>query len=159
MEKPRNNTAVMEPDNAVEDSFRRATFKLALSVRGMVEAAKALGSATRVPPVALDDIVYAMEMLDDLFLPRVTKAGENVSTEAPFTVEDIRIRLAHLARRILDAPAKDWSLPVQPKHGKMSWAARDCTECVAKATERCRTLSGEFMEKPHPERKTIAEQA
>lgn len=53
----------------------------------------------------------------------------------------------------------DLSAPVQPRNGKMLWAGVDCPACPSKASQRCQKDDGGFVEKPHKERKTLAEQA
>jgi hypothetical protein len=52
----------------------------------------------------------------------------------------------------------DLSAPVVSKNGKMLWAGVDCPSCPSKATQRCQKDGGGFIEKPHPQRKSIAEQ-
>jgi len=54
----------------------------------------------------------------------------------------------------------DLSAPVYPKGGRMLWAGVDCPVCPSVAGQRCQkdeTAFGTFIEKPHPERKTVSE--
>ena len=159
----------------VEDSFRRATFNWALSTMKMVEVSQAVCDSTKVPRAALADIEHAKTLLDSMFIPRVTK-GNTGGEECAVSSGDLRDAAADLISRItappvvvseippLPAPSNmfkgvDLSAPVHSKGSKMLWADHDCTVCPSKASQRCQKSSGEFLEKPHPQRKNISEGA
>ena len=132
-----------------EDTFRRATFNWAVYTKRMVESSRTLTPTTKVSPAALADIAHARNMLDELFVPRVTAAGEMVSQEAPLTAEDLqqtvdgvaeRASVSVPAQRVPDDQARpgvrviyasqDWSAPVWPKTSnagpRMSPASDQC---------------------------------
>ncbi len=184
--QPHNSTAV-DPDEGirVEDVFRRTTFGWAVATMRMVESSKALGSHTKVARSALKDIEHARDLLDGLFVPTDVKLPGFAEDEKPITAGEVKESVFNLATRAgissaesapksgqvrmmvgVDPPkpqsahrgAADWSAPVYPKNGKALWAGVDCPSCSAKASQRCR-FNDTFIEKPHAERKRIAEVA
>lgn len=170
-----DNATNLESDDGarVEDSFRRAAFNWAIATKRLAESSAALGVNTRVPYAALVDIEYARDNLDGLFIPKVAKVPAG-STEKPtnITAESVRNCVSGLATRMVTLPvgesskpkakvhhSTDLSAPVHSKNGKMLWADVHCPACPSMANQRCQRDDGAFLEKPHPQRKSISEQA
>lgn len=97
-----------------------------------------LGSWSEPPPVEIDH------------------AGQVPMTSAP-EPRPVRRESKPLSRSPKKHSGADLSAPVHPKGGKMLWAGIDCPTCTAVATERCKKSDDAPMEKPHNERKTMAD--
>lgn len=175
-----NETSLDTEEGArVDDLFRRATFGWAVATKRLVESSAHLPKNARVAPTALEDLEWASALLDGLFVPSAVKPpgikeGRRMATASMVKdsvsafaqraissgplVEPIRIK-AEPPPRANSHRQLDLSAPVQPKNGKMLWAGIDCSVCSAKATQRCHRDDGVLMEKPHAERKSMAETA
>lgn len=206
VEQP-SNLISLDPDDGarVEDHFRRATFGWAVATKRMVESSAHLTRTTRVPPTALEDIEWAKDLLDTLFVPDRVKPPGLPEGHEPVTATEVQESVSKLSWRMTDwaaiqehvdniveappilrtpppkepqpisiAPTKGrgplvnmnekadpspWNAPVWPKGDKMLWAGLDCPSCSSVAGQRCQRADGAFMEKPHRDRKSLAEAA
>lgn len=170
LSQPNNATAHERDDDGVraEDSFRRAAFLFARAAEKLAASSTILGPNTKVAHSALVDIKHARDILDKLFMPAALKASPAFAdTFDNFTADVVRKSVSSLAKRIEATTDEvrtikynrgaDLSAPVRPKQGKMLWAGVDCPVCPSIAGQRCRKEDGTFSEKPHPQRKSIAE--
>jgi hypothetical protein len=76
---------------------------------------------------------------------------------APPIVRHHQVRKTPFNARV-ERRGVDLSAPVYSSGGKMLWAGVDCPACPSKASQRCQKDDGGFIEKPHKERKALAEQ-
>jgi len=168
-EQQNSSAAVLDDDGVgrIEDAFRKATFDWVRTTKKMVDVASCLGKNTRVAQAALADVEHARDMLDSLYLPLGTKSPAAASDgKAQITVAEVQESVSRLAHRLMVLPpemdvqiiAPRWSEPVHPNNGKMQWAGVDCPKCPSKASQRCQKDDGGFVEKPHKERKELADQ-
>lgn len=175
-----NDVDILRSDDgvgSVEDLFRRASFHWAVSTKRLVESSAALGKNTRVAYSALADIAYARDLLSKLHLPLVAKAPDRHSSNVDsLTAESVLGCVADLVARaeIVSVPVStlskrkrnpkdhsgaDLTAPVWPKNGKMLWSGVDCPMFPSVAGERCRKENGDFIEKPHHQRKPVVSKA
>lgn len=149
--------------------FRRAAFGWAQSTKKLVESSAALGLNTKVAHAALEDIEYARDLLDGLFMPKASKVpATSTERQNSLTAKEVQACVSDLVARVVTVSAcaadkpkvrrgVDLSAPVYPREGKTLWAGIDCSVCPSKATKRCQNKDGTFREKPHPQRKVQAE--
>lgn len=172
-----HSVTTLEHDDGsrAEDLFRRAAFSFASAAKKLADSSVGLGSNTKVAYAALVDIEYARDALDNLFMPKVSKAPADATDRATsLTAQSVRESVSGLAERISSSSLRvvpepedvaapqshrgiDLGAPVYPKAGKMLWAGIDCSVCPSKASQRCQRNDGSSMEKPHSQRKVQAE--
>lgn len=134
-----------------------------------------MGKNKPVALSALADIEYARDLLDTLCIPSTVKS---VVDKPLITADEVKESVSNLIARVVAMPVHqvrktpfnarversqnhrgaDLSAPVEAKNGRMLWAGVDCPTCPSKASQRCQKDDGGFVEKPHPARKTLAEQ-